>query len=107
MALNTHGALIAGDRFVAFIDGIPDKCKHDNYGPELWFNNAGEYFRVLSIVPYECDPYGYRQFHEEHSICGGCTSCSKCGKPYTPDLFAIYQLRFTSKVPFKLIHNND
>ncbi|HMG16747.1 MAG TPA: hypothetical protein VK590_14925 [Saprospiraceae bacterium] len=87
MRNDTHGALIIGDGFSAFVDGIPDKCEHDDNGPVLSFNSEGEYFKDSEMPDYKTNPDGWRKFQDAHKINGGCVSCSKCGKPYTPDFF--------------------
>lgn len=73
----------------AFIDGIPDKCEHDDSGPVLAFNEAGEYFKHSDMPDYFTDYEGWLKFQKDHKINGGCVSCSKCGKPFSPPMFDI------------------
>ena len=84
---DTHGECIMGEGFAYFIDGVPDKCEHDDDGPTLSFNSNGEYFRDDEMPDHKTDLKGWIKFQEDHNIRGGCVSCSKCGKPYSPDMF--------------------
>jgi hypothetical protein len=91
MRKDTHGEFITGKvdgkPFSAFIDGVPDKCQHDDKGEELSFNDAGEYFKASEIPNHEINYDAWIKFQDEHKIRGGCVSCSKCGKPFEPDMF--------------------
>lgn len=87
MRNDTHGAFVKGKNFTAFIDGIPDKCEHDDNGPLLSFNDAGEYFKDSDMPDRKTNYKAWEKFQKDHKINGGCVSCSKCGKPYTPDFF--------------------
>ena len=53
---NTHSAFISGEingsKFTAFVDGIPDKCEHDDNGEILSFNDLGQYFKVATLISY-------------------------------------------------------
>lgn len=88
---NKHSAFIQGqingEKFSAFIDGIPDKCKHDDNGEILSFNDKGEYFKESEMPNPKTDYDNWLLFQEKHEIRGGCVSCSKCGKPFEPDFF--------------------
>ena len=87
MRNDTHTEIIGlGNGVVAILTGVTDKCQHDDEGPELLFNNDGEYFK-RSDVP-EGDKAA-NEFWLINKISGGCVSCSKCGKPYTPDFNAL------------------
>ena len=91
MNSSTHSAILIDEsgRAVAFIDGIPDKCSHVWDGEGLHFNNDGEYFRD-SEMPDKTLNNGrdLHEFHILHQITGGTCTCSKCGNPYEPDIFA-------------------
>jgi hypothetical protein len=90
--MGTHSEILTDQdgRPVAFIDGIPDQCDHDQDGGWTHFNNDGEYFSdLLSPDPTLNDGKDYYEFMTLHQITGGCASCSKCGKPYTPDFFSM------------------
>lgn len=90
MQNNTHAAVLTDEegRAIAFIDGIPDTCEHDDNGEWLHFNSEGEYFKESELPPNELNAGRNRyKFFVLHAINGGCCSCSKCGKPYTPDFF--------------------
>lgn len=83
---DTHGEVIVAKDFVAFADGVPDKCQHDDAGPWLCFNDDGQYWTVAEMP---MDAKGRYDFVVENRIIGGCCSCSKCGKPYTPDFWIL------------------
>jgi len=88
---NTHSAFISGEiggsKFTAFVDGIPDKCEHDDNGEILSFNHLGQYFKDSEMPNPQTDYDAWVEFQEKHKINGGCVSCSKCGKPFEPDFF--------------------
>lgn len=61
-----------------------NKCESggecDTDGDTLLFNDKGEYFK--------CTEDSYTEdFFKKHEIRGSCSSCSKCGKPFTPPMF--------------------
>lgn len=91
MRKDTHSDLISGEidgkKFTAFIDGIPDKCEHDDNGEVLSFNDAGQYFKESEMPDHKTDYDAWVKFQEDNKINGGCVSCSKCGKPFELDLF--------------------
>lgn len=91
MKNNKHSAFVSGEingsKFNAFIDGIPDKCDHDDNGEVLAFNDNGEYFKESEMPDYHTNYNAWLEFQEKHKIRGGCVSCSKCGKPFEPDFF--------------------
>lgn len=75
---------------VAFIDGIPDTCEHDTKGEWLHFNSEGVYFKKSEMPSAELNEgRDLYEFFVLHELNGGCCSCSKCGKPYSPDLFSM------------------
>lgn len=88
---DTHGEFwageINGERISMFIDGVPDKCQHDSKGEELAFNNNYEYFKKSEMPDYNTDPEAWEKFQRDHKITGGCVSCSKCGKPFSPPMY--------------------
>lgn len=71
----------------AFITGVPDKCDHDDNGEELSFNAIGQYFKASDMPNPKTNYDAWVKFQEDNKINGGCTSCSKCGKPFEIDLF--------------------
>mgnify|MGYP001588204718 CR=1 FL=1 len=75
-----------GKRFSAYITGVPDKCQHDDEGEQYVFNDEGKYWKQSEIPDYKKDNEAYMKFMNENEMRGGCVSCSKCGKPYEPDL---------------------
>lgn len=94
---NTHGEFISlnigDDKVNAFIDGVPDDCNHD------W---DGEGYYIVSFIGGGGDEYikppasrdEYEKLDAEYRkagryISGGCVSCSKCGKPFSPDIHSI------------------
>jgi hypothetical protein len=88
---NTHGEFwageINGEKISMFIDGVPDKCKHDDKGEVMSFNDNYEYFKESEIPNYKTDYEGWLKFQKDHKISGGCVSCSKCGKPFSPPMY--------------------
>lgn len=91
---NTHGAFIQfKDGGTAFVDGIPDTCEHDGVGHGYHFVSFIGGGGMDTMIP------DTGQSHEEIEkldeefrkngkyISGGCVSCSKCGKPFTPPMF--------------------
>lgn len=91
---NTHGAFISfPDGSTAFIDGIPDKCEHDDKGSGYHFiSGAGgwPYDELLPNTGQTQDDLMTLDLHLRafgQYISGGCVSCSKCGKPYEPPMF--------------------
>lgn len=91
---NTHGAFVQfKDGGTAFIDGIPDKCEHQWDGKGYHFvsfmggggmdellPNADQSYEELDAIDAELRKNG-------KYLSGGCVSCSKCGKPFTPPMF--------------------
>lgn len=88
---DTHGEFWAGEiggkKVSMFIDGVPDKCKHDDKGETMGFNNNYEYFKESEMPNRDTDPQGWIKFQRDHNITGGCVSCSKCGKPFMPPMY--------------------
>lgn len=68
----------------AIICCAKDNCEHDDNGPELAFDDNGNYYDVKDRPT---DEESYTEWMKEKEICGGCVSCSKCGKPFTPYLY--------------------
>ena len=92
---NTHSAtLISPDgKTVAFIDGIPDKCKHQWDGGTYFVTSSGEiilpgtYKKWASYTSQMRDPLIHR--HQENiddPVVGGGSTCSKCHRIFEPDL---------------------
>ena len=96
MRNDKHSAIIIGENFSAFIDGIPDKCKHDDLGATVHVTASGKVitwktFREwASYTSQMRDPLIIKHMDgigDPVVECG--VSCSKCGKPWSPDLFEI------------------
>ena len=88
MRKDTHEEFIVGqidgEKYSAFVTGVPDKCKHDDAGEIMHFNDNYEYWKESELPKDEDEKL---EFMEKNRINGGCVSCSKCGKPFTPDLY--------------------
>jgi len=88
---NTHGLIIPG---LAFIDGIPDECQHQLNGPAYYITRSGKYIDYSTHkewIPYT-DQYRqrvvnwyYRMINDPIQESG--VTCSKCGKPFSPEIF--------------------
>lgn len=88
--MNTHSAILTNKTGtpVAFVDGIPDNCQHVWDGQMLYFNNEGEYFADSEVPDKKLnDGRDADEFYTLHQISGACASCSKCGKPFEPDIW--------------------
>lgn len=97
MDSNTHSAFISGKikgvRFSAFVDGIPDKCKHKWNGDTVMFTESGKeihwytYRQWASYTDQMRRPLVYK-YQEEilDPIRGETTSCSKCKKVFHPSM---------------------
>jgi hypothetical protein len=91
---NTHGGFIQfNDGSTAFVDGLPDKCDHDDKGSGYHFisymggggmdellPDTGQTQEQLMALDLHLRAFG-------KYLSGGCVSCSKCGKPYEPPMF--------------------
>lgn len=87
---DTHSAILTDEsgRPIAFVDGIPEKCSHEWNGQTLHFNNDGEYFADNAVPDHRLnDGRDAHEFYILHQIVGACASCSKCGKPFEPDIW--------------------
>lgn len=84
MRNDTHTVIISDkeNKTVAILSGVPDECKHDDDGEGLYFNDEGKYWKESELP---ADQQERHKFMKENKINGGCVSCSKCGKPFTPD----------------------
>lgn len=78
----THG----GKKSTAILSGVPDKCEHDSDGEEMFFNDAGRYWKRSQLPKGKANAI---KFMDKHRINGSCVSCSKCGKPFEPDFYAM------------------
>lgn len=98
---DTHSAHIIGNDFSAFIDGIPDQCKHkwdgevhylvesknDETFIPIWVKES----EILSIYPGKDKAEKMYAWYDtlkerEQWNSTGCVCCSKCGKLFEPDL---------------------
>lgn len=91
MRKDTHEEFIVaenekGERISMFVSGVPDKCKHDDNGEVMYFNNEGQFWKENELPLDEDERI---EFMEVNNINGGCVSCSKCGKPFTPDVWSM------------------
>lgn len=91
---NTHGAFIQFPDFSnAFVDGIPDKCDHDDNGPGYHFISymgVGGFDELLLDTGQSQEDLWMLDLHLRafgKYLSGGCISCSKCGKPCGPPMF--------------------
>lgn len=86
---HTHGGFIQNKNFTAFIDGIPDECKHDSNGDLIFESASGKVIYWYTYRQWAHLPTFQRErlIHEYHNeiedpIVFGTTSCSKCKKPF-------------------------
>jgi hypothetical protein len=91
---NTHGALIQlPDGSNAFVDGIPDKCEHEWDGKGyhfVSFMDGGGFDALIAVADQtqeELEEMDKQLRFQGKYLSGGCVSCSKCGKPYSPEMF--------------------
>lgn len=93
--MNTHGAFIqlpGGGH--AFVDGIPDKCKHDGLIDDYFETASGKSiywytFRQWAgyISQYRNELIFEYQEKEGDPVVFMCGQCNKCKKILGPDLF--------------------
>lgn len=77
----------------AFVDGIPDTCEHDSKGTGyhfISFIGGGGFDELIPDTGQTQDEM--IALDEElrkngKYLSGGCSSCSKCGRPFTPPMF--------------------
>lgn len=104
---NTHEEFIVGEGWSAFITGVPDDCNHDDNGPGVHFIEPTRENEDIEAFGFELpddminwEAFGETQAEQYHNfdqflkscgyyLGGGATNCSKCGKYFQPDLFAI------------------
>jgi hypothetical protein len=88
---NTHGAFIQfSDGSTAFVDGLPDKCQHDDEGAGYYFIGGDGFDELVPNTGQTQDELRTLDLHLRafgKYISGGCVSCSKCGKPYELPMF--------------------
>lgn len=88
-----HSAFIIGKHFSAFVDGIPDKCQHQWDGKGYHFVsyiNGGGFDEMIPDTgqsQQELQNMDEELRKQGKYLSGGCVSCSKCGKPYEPEMF--------------------
>ena len=75
-----------GNGVTSIACGVLDDCDHDSDGEWLLFNDNGEYFKSSDIPGYEKQSAEALDFMNNHHLNGGCSSCSKCGKPFEFDM---------------------
>lgn len=80
----------------AFIDGIPDKCKHEWNGATVHQTASGKVITWSTFRPWASYTSRMRdelihihQYNECDPVIMSTSSCSKCGKPFEPDIFAM------------------
>ncbi len=76
-----------GEGATAIICGVPKDHECNSDGPELAFNNNGEYFEVSKRPDWDLDMDEYIAWMEEKNITGGCVSCSICKEPFSFPMF--------------------
>lgn len=96
MENNTHGihTKFINDSTV-FIDGIPDSCEHDDVGSGYYFISYTKEHGggLVDMIPDtgqtqdEMIALDEQLRREGKYLSGGCVSCSKCGKPFSPPMF--------------------
>lgn len=99
MRKNTHDAFIAikdknGSVMTGFMSGVPDKCRHDDDGGTVHTTRSGKYIYPTTFKQWAGytsqmrDPLiiAYQDSINDPVLESG-VSCSKCGKPWEPDLF--------------------
>jgi len=89
-----HSAIIVGENFSAFIDGIPDKCDHDDLGGNCHQTVSGKWITPLTFIKWTGYTSQLRDKliyeHQESiddSVIMTTVSCSKCKKPFQPNMF--------------------
>ena len=92
--MSKHSAITSGDGFTAFIDGIPDKCKHDDLGGNCFETVSGKIITPRTFIKWAGytsvmrDQLIHKHFdNADDPIAMMCVSCSKCGKPHLPNPF--------------------
>ena len=91
---DTHGEIIIGNGFSAFIDGLPDTCKHEWNGDTIFFTKSGKMITPHTHKEWASYTAKMREplIHEHYNkiddpILEGAVSCSKCKKVFQPDLY--------------------
>lgn len=96
MSPDAHGVFMEfPDGSRAFVDGIPDICQHDSYGSGYHFisftrEHGGGFCDMIpdtGQTQEEMITMDEELRKNGKYLSGGCVSCSKCGKPFTPPLF--------------------
>lgn len=91
---NTHSEVFIGEGFSYFADGVPDRCEHNYTGATYFVTLSGKviywhtYRQWASYTSMMRDPLIFQyQLDQDDPVreCG--VTCSKCGKPYHPDMF--------------------
>lgn len=93
--MSTHSAIIQlSEGVTAFVDGIPDKCDHDDKGDVILWTHSGKNIYWHTYRQWAHLPTTERcklifKHHDEidDPIQGSCVSCSKCKKPFSPPMF--------------------
>jgi hypothetical protein len=82
------------DGAIAFVDGIPDQCDHDWNGDEILWSASGKiiYWHTYRQWAHLPSRERYRLISDYHDeiedpVTGGCASCSKCKKAFSPPTF--------------------
>ena len=98
MRKDTHTEFIAfeheGKKITAFMSGVPDKCQHDDNGGTVHTTRSGKYIFPATYPQWAGytsrlrDPLiiAYQDSIDDPVLESG-VSCSKCGKPWEPDLY--------------------
>lgn len=91
---NKHGAILSfPDGSVAFVDGIPDTCKHD-YSDPVYQTASGKWifwytYRKWAHLTSKDRGMLIQElhFHNGDPILLGTSQCTKCKKIYEPNFF--------------------
>lgn len=90
---NTHSAHIIGPEFSAFVDGIPDTCDHKWDGDLVMVAQSGkvilwhtyrQWAHLTTQARYQLVMEYHNSIEDPILECG--VSCSKCRKPFKPNL---------------------
>lgn len=91
---HTHGALIHGDGWSAFVDGIPDTCDHDWTGPSVIYTHGGKRYAWNTVPEWagytdsvRVDLIQFRLRSEGDSVSCMTGCCAKCGKEFQPEMW--------------------
>lgn len=89
-----NSAIIVGEGFTVFIDGMPNKCECDSLGGNWHTTRSGKIIKPITFKQWASytselrDPLIYNYQEEINDpILETMVSCSKCKQPYSINLF--------------------